>query len=106
MLHFTRPAVFSGLVVVKLKQDLKYRGHLCFEPVHSHIIYQALAYLKSHNKFYKDISVANKLEDFRFSDIAKIQGQNKNVTEKIVFNRNEMKIEITVRQNMLQLKIP
>ena len=40
----SRPAVSNGLVVVKLKRDLKYRGHVNFEPVRPHIIYQALAY--------------------------------------------------------------
>ena len=52
-----RPEVSKGLVFVKSKHDLKYRGHVYFEPVHPHIIYQALAYLKLHNYFYKDISI-------------------------------------------------
>ena len=30
-------------IVVNLKQDLKYWGHVDFEPVRPHIIYQALA---------------------------------------------------------------
>ena len=28
-----RPAVSSELIVVKLKRDLKYRGHVYFDPV-------------------------------------------------------------------------
>ena len=52
-----RLAVSNGLILVKLKRDLKYRGHAYFEPVCPHIIYQALTYLKSRNKFYEDISV-------------------------------------------------
>ena len=40
-----RLTVPNGLVVAKLKRDLKYRGHVYFEPVRPHIIYQALAYL-------------------------------------------------------------
>ena len=38
---------------------------------------QALIYLKSHNIFYKDISISKGLSGqdiFRFSDIAEIQG--------------------------------
>ena len=53
----SRPEVSNGLILVKLKRDLKYRGHVYLEPVRSHVIYQALTYLKSHNKFYEDISV-------------------------------------------------
>ena len=56
-----RPEVSNGLIVVKLKRDLKFIGHVYFEPVHPHIIYQALTYLKLHNKFYKDISIAKGL---------------------------------------------
>ena len=70
-----RPVVSNGLIVVKLKRDLKYRGHVYFEPVRAHIIYQALIYLKLHNKYYKDISIAKGLssEDmFKFSDIVEI----------------------------------
>ena len=36
-------------------------GHAYFEPVRPHIICQALAYLKPHNKLYEDISVAKGL---------------------------------------------
>ena len=102
---------FSKIKGRTCKQDLIYRGHLYFEPVYSHTIFKTLAYLKSHNKFYEDIYIANGLlseEIFRFSDIPEIQGQNKNVTEKIVSNRKEMKIEMALRQILLQdpLKIP
>ena len=37
-----RPADSNGLIVVKLKRDLKYRGHVYFEPVRPHVIYEAL----------------------------------------------------------------
>ena len=46
-----RPADSSELIVVKLEEDIKYWGHVYFEPVHPHTIYQALSYLKAHNKF-------------------------------------------------------
>ena len=43
-----RLSVFNGLIIVKLKQDLKQGGHAYFEPVRPHIIYQPLGYFKSH----------------------------------------------------------
>ena len=55
--YFTKPADSNGLIVVKLKQDLKCKSHIYSELVRSQIMYQELAYLKSHNKFYKDISI-------------------------------------------------
>ena len=78
-----RPAVSNGLVVVKLKRDLKYKNHVYFEPLCPRSIYQELA-----------------------TDIVIIQGQNKNVIEKIISERRtRVKIEMTLKQNMLQLKI-
>ena len=68
-----RPAVFNGLIVVKLKRDLKYRAHEYFEPVPPHVIYQALTYSKLYNKFYQDILIVKGLssEDmFKLSDIS------------------------------------
>ena len=38
-----RSAVFNRLVVIKLKRDLEYRGHVYFEPVSPHIC-RVLAY--------------------------------------------------------------
>ena len=87
------PAVSNVLVVFELKRDLKYRRHVYFDPVCPHITHQAHADLKSHNEFYEDISVAKGLsrEDmFRLFEIVEIQGENKNVTEKIISNRKEM----------------
>ena len=72
--------------MVKLKWDLKCRGHVYFEPVRLHIIYEALTYLKSHNKFYKDIFIEKGLssEDmFKFSDIVEMQGKTESDTENI-----------------------
>ena len=75
-----RPTVSNGLVIVKLKRDLKYSGYIYFRPVCPHIICQVLAYLKLHNKFYQDISITNGLssEDIlRFCDInVDVQGEN------------------------------
>ena len=66
------PAVFYGLIVVKLKKDPKYRDHVYFQPVCPHIVYQAHTYLKYYKKFYDDTSIEKVLssEDmFKFSDI-------------------------------------
>ena len=49
ILDLARYADSNGLIVVKLKQDLKYRGYVYFEPVCSNVIYQALNYLKAIN---------------------------------------------------------
>ena len=34
-----RPAISNELIAVKLKGDLKCRGHEYFQPVHSNIVY-------------------------------------------------------------------
>ena len=88
-----RPAVFNGLILVKLKRDLKYRGYAYFEPVCPHIICQALTYLKSHNNFYEDISVTTGLPDesmLNFSDINENQEETESVTENGISDGEEM----------------
>ena len=88
-----RLAVSSGLILVKLKRDLKYEGYVYFEPVLPHIIYQALAYLKSHNKFYENISITKGLssEDIlNFSDIDENQEEAESVTENGISDGKEM----------------
>ena len=39
------------LIMLKLKQDLKYRGYLCFELVRPNVLYQALNYFKTRNSY-------------------------------------------------------
>ena len=106
---WSKPTFSNELVVAKLKRDLKSKGHIYFEPVHPQIIYQAFAYLKSHYWFYENISIAKGLSGkdmFRFSDIVEIPGQNKNATEKLfLIEKKLVKIEMTLKQNTLQLKI-
>ena len=88
-----KPAV-SNRLVVKLRRDLKYRGHVYFEPVCPQIIYHTLAYLKPHNKLYENTSIGKGLssEDMLgFFDIVEIQGQNRNVTEKNISDREKKK---------------
>ena len=62
-----------------MKGDLKC-GVVYFEPVGT--IFQALTYLKSHNKFYVTKSLSSE-DMFRFSDVnIDIQGENESVVGK------------------------
>ena len=60
MQYFAKVNSFQW-IVVKLKRILNTGVHVYFEPVCPHIIYQALAYLKSHNKLFEDISISKGL---------------------------------------------
>ena len=52
-----RPSDSNGLIIVKLKRKLEYRGHVYFEAVRPNIIDRLLQYLKLHNSFYADIDI-------------------------------------------------
>ena len=88
-----RQATSNVLLFGKLKRDLKYSGHVFFEPVRVHIIYQVLASLKSH-KFHEDISITKCLSSghmIRFSNInVEIWWENESVTENITLDRKEI----------------
>ena len=71
-----KPVDSNGLIEVKLKRDLKYKGYIYFEPVRPNVIYQGLNYLRTHNKFYEDISISegfSSKEMINFSGIDKHQ---------------------------------
>ena len=87
-----RPADANGLIVVKSKRDLKYRGYVYFEPICPNVICQALNYLKTHNKFYEDISISEGLsskEMINFSGIDKHQDATESIHTKVISNETE-----------------
>ena len=52
-----RPACSNGLLVLKLKRKLMYRGHVYFEPVRPHILFQLLNFLKENNPLYNNVLI-------------------------------------------------
>ena len=48
----------NGLISVKLKRKLIYRGHVLFEPVRPDNVQNALEFLKNNNPLYNDIVIA------------------------------------------------
>ena len=72
-------------------------------------LYEALAYLKSHNTLFENISILKVLsreEKIRFSDIFEIQEENYSATEKIISDGTEITDNINdTEQKMPQLKI-
>ena len=59
-----RPACSNGLLVVKLKRKLTYRGHVYFEPIRPNIITELLNFFKINNPFYTNVTIdLNHLSD-------------------------------------------
>ena len=52
-----QPADSNGLVIVKLKRKLQYRGHVFFDAVRPRVIQRLLQYLKIYNPLYHDIEI-------------------------------------------------
>ena len=77
-----KPSVSNGLLMAKLKRDLKYRSHVYFEPVRLHVVYQALPYLNSYDNFMKTNLLHRASQVRRFSVTVESQGQFECVTEK------------------------
>ena len=53
----THGADSSGLLMVKLKSKLSFRGHVCLSPFSAESVYLALSYLKVKSPYYKDITI-------------------------------------------------
>ena len=52
-----RPADSNGIVIVKLKRKLQYKGHVYFETVRPQFVYDFLCYLKTYNHLYSDVII-------------------------------------------------
>ena len=52
-----RPPERSGIIMLKLKRKLQFRGHVYYEPVRPEFISCALNWLKVNNPLYSDIAV-------------------------------------------------
>ena len=52
-----RQAGSNGLMIIKLKRKLEYKGHVYFEPIRSRIAIGLLEYLKLHSHLYKDVTI-------------------------------------------------
>ena len=52
-----RPSERSGIVMLKLKRKLEFKGHVYFQAVRPELILEALNWLKTHNFLYKKIKV-------------------------------------------------
>ena len=47
----------NGIIMVKLKRKLVYRGHVYFEAVSPDLVWLTLQYLNLHNPLYSDITI-------------------------------------------------
>ena len=45
----------NGLTLVKIKRDLSYPGHVIFESMRHTVVYEAIRFLKDHNKLYCNV---------------------------------------------------
>ena len=52
-----RPPERSGIILLKLKRKLQFKGHVYFQAVRPHFVLQALQWLKANNILYKDIQI-------------------------------------------------
>ncbi|XP_015764283.1 PREDICTED: uncharacterized protein LOC107343234 [Acropora digitifera] len=52
-----RPPERSGIIMLKLKRKLEFRGHVYFQAVRPEVVTNALNWLKVNNPFYTNISV-------------------------------------------------
>ena len=51
------PADSNGIIIVKLKRKLQYRGHIYFESIRPNFILKFLQYLKLNIPLYYDIEI-------------------------------------------------
>ena len=80
-----RPAHSNGLLLLKLKRKLMYRGNVHFEPARPQLISDLLHYLKENNQFYSNVAIdvnqiSNELLQFDYETDTSISNDS-NVVE-------------------------
>ena len=72
-----RPPERSGIILLKLKRKLEFRGHVYFQPVRPQVVLDALKWLKTNNPLYSNIGVDIDNIDTNLTTLQ----QNENVSE-------------------------
>lgn len=52
-----RPPESSGIILLKLKRKLQFRGHVYYQAVRPEIVLNALNWLKANNELYKTVTI-------------------------------------------------
>ena len=87
-----RPSENDGVVLVKLKRKIEFKGHVYFESVRPSFVELALNYLKEHNPFYSNVLINVDNRDLLcLSDIESIV--EKDEFEIAVENENDEHLE-------------
>ena len=82
-----RPPERSGIILLKLKRKLQFRGHVYFEAVRPEIVISALNWLKANNPLYKDIEINCTNIGIDFTNIPENEVNDNSLTDKSSTNQ-------------------
>ena len=57
VMFLPRPPDSSGIIMLKLKRKLQFRGHVYFQAVRPEVVLHALQWLQRNNEVYQDVSI-------------------------------------------------
>ncbi|KAL9989441.1 hypothetical protein ACROYT_G003990 [Oculina patagonica] len=75
-----RPPDSTGIIMLKLKRKLQFRGHVYFQAVRPQLIMHALNWLKSNNELYENVTINLENIDPELSFFCAHQEQNRSNT--------------------------
>ena len=84
--NLPRGADSNGITIVKLKRQLKYKGHYICEPVRPDIMCETLNYLKANNHLYSDIKINTDQIDAQLLDLEIINNSDEEPGDEVMFN--------------------
>ena len=85
-----RPSERSGIIMLKLKRKLEFRGHVYFQAVRPELILEALKWLKRYNILYKDVKIdLNNIDaNFRFLEHDRNDGEDESMGNQEIHGSN------------------
>ena len=85
-----RPSERSGIIMLKLKRKLEFRGHVYFQAVRPELILEAFKWLKRYNILYKDVKIdLNNIDaNFRFLEHDRNDGEDESMGNQEIHGSN------------------
>ena len=104
LLPLPRAADSNGIVIVKLKRKLEYKGHMYFESVRRQFIFDLLNYLKQHNNLYTDITINTENISNNMSTLTDPNNDSDELIQEFIHSINTP-ISIVLEKQHSELKI-
>ena len=101
-----RPPSQSGIIMLKLKRKLKFRGHVYFQAVRPQFLLNALNWLQVNNPLYKNITINIKNIDRRLTTLEQCEENCDTNTCEVIPSNSESFNDVLIEDSLEEINDP